>query len=473
MKGFRLGLALTVALASSGCSTFTSYPDKIEGPLQRFEAGDFKSSFDEMEEKSRKGLSRLVYTLEGALVLHTEGDLDRSNEIFSLSEELIRQHEEKAVISLSDQAAKGASLLVNEKTIPYQGEPFEKVLVHTYKALNFLLLRQAESARVEIRRSFARQQENRKRHEEEIEGLEEEARQKRIRTASILREVESHYSDQRAILESLSNPYEDPFAYYVSALVYEMNGEYNDAFIDLNKAQELRPGVPCVENDLLRMAKLAGLTDAYRFWSENLNRDARFTDTEKEGEILVFFQCGMAPRKQEIKLALPIPEVGFLSLAFPKYRSVPIRIVRAALCASEGDLHGETSILTDIEALAVRNLDDRISALALKQVLRSTAKGALAMTAGDQGGAIGVVALSLYNVVSEQADLRCWTTLPRNLQVLRIALREGRHDLVLAFQDAWGRRLQEKPFSVEVRAGEMVFVNARTGTQGVIAFHLF
>jgi hypothetical protein len=471
--GCRLWLVWLWVFTSQGCSIFTSYPDNIESPLQNFEAGNFKASFEEVEERSRKGLNRLVYQLEAAMVLHTEGDLERSNEIFSQSEETIRQYEEKAVISVSDAAAQGASLFVNEKTIPYQGEPFEKVLINTYKGLNYVFLRKQEEARVEIRRSFARQQENRKRNEEEIERLEEEARDRRIQTRAVLREVESHYGDQQEILTRVKNPYEDPFAYYLSALVYELNGEFNDAYVDLQRVQELRPGVPCVENDLLRMAKASGLNEAYRSWSESLNRAARFANREQEGEIIIFFQCGMAPRKEELKLALPIPEVGLISLALPKYRTVPSRIARAALYGSDGTLKGETSILTDLEAIAMRNLDDRMSILLLKQVLRSATKGALAMTAGDQGGAAAMIAVDLFNLVTEQADLRCWTTLPGSFQVTRLPLQQGRQDLVLIFQDSWGRRLQEEPFSLEVKPGEKTFVHVRTGTQGVIAFHVF
>ena len=471
--GWRLWMVLLVVCLSPGCSTFTSYPDNIESPLQNFEAGNFRAAFEEVEDRSQKGLNRLVYQLEAAMVLHTEGDLERSNEIFSRSEDTIRTYEEKAVVSISDTAAQGASLLVNEKTIPYQGEGFEKVLIHTYKGLNDLLLREYEEARVEIRRSFARQQENRKRNEEEIERLEEEARNNRLETRSMLRDVESYYSDQSEILNRVDNPYEDPFAYYLSALVYELNGEFNDAYVDLQKVQEIRPGVPCVENDLLRMAKLSGLKDAYRSWSESLNRTARFADREQEGEIILFFQCGMAPRKEELKLALPIPEVGLVSLALPKYEAVPSRIAQVALYGSDGTFKGETWVLTDLEAIAVRNLDDRMPILILKQVLRATAKGALAMTASDQGGLAAAIAVNLFNLVTEQADLRCWTTLPANLQVARLALQQGRHDLVLAFQDASKGRVQEQPFSVDVGAGGKVFVNVRAGAQGVIAFHVF
>ncbi|MEW6443308.1 MAG: hypothetical protein AB1640_20420 [bacterium] len=465
-------LACFLSLSAQGCSTFTSYPERIQGPLESFQSGKLEGSFKEVEGRWDKRLDKLVWLLEGAMVLHTDGRLEQSNEVLARSEELIEHYEQKAVVSVTDTASQGASLVLNEKTIPYEGEPFEKVLVNTYKAMNDLFLRRYEEARVEIRRSFARQQENRRRHEEEMRRLEARARRERVEPDAYIRGTEPYYRDQQEILRRVKNPYEDPFAYYLSALIYELNGEYNDAYIDLERIQEIRPGVPCVEDDLLRMASQAGLSDAYRTWSEALKRTARVPGKD-QAEVFVFFETGMAPRKQEIRVPLPIPNVGILSLALPKYAHVPSRIAQAALYGPDGSLLGETSVLTDLEAVAVRNLDDRMPALLIKQVLRASAKGAVAATAQDQGGALGALAANVYNWVSEQADLRCWTTLPRTLQAARMSLPAGRHDLVLAFRDAGGQRLQDQPFSVEARPGAKIFVHARSGTAGVISFHVY
>lgn len=464
---------LVSALLLQGCSAFTSYRNRIEGPLERFESGDLEGSYEDLEKRGRKGTARLAYLLEAATVLHTKGDLEGSNRVFGASEALIRSYEERAVISLSDTAAKGASLVLNEQTIPYEGEPFEKVLVHSYKALNFLFLGQIDSARVEIRRSFARQQENRQKHEREIAALEEEARDRRIQTLDLLREAHAQYDELGFASAGALNPYEDPFAYYLSALIYEFNGEFNDAYIDLRRAQELRPGVPCVENDLLRTAKLSGLSDAYRDWSERLGRQARFLNRNAEAELFVFLQSGMGPRKEEVRLVLPVPEAGLVTVALPRYGRVASPFQKAALYDSDGRLLGETAVLTDVESLAIRNLEDRMPVLVLKQVLRAAAKGFAAATAADQGGAASALAVNLFNLVTEQADLRCWTTLPRDLQVARIPVPTGRRRLTFAFLDGSGRRLAEQSLEADMAPESRVFVNARTGSRSVVAFQVY
>ena len=181
----------------------------------------------------------------------------------------------------------------------------------------------------------------------------------------------------------------------------------------------------------------------------------------------------MAPRKGQIKISIPIPDVGWIGLAFPKYESVPNPIEYAALHGDQGRLYGRTFVLTDLEALSIRSLEDRMNMLTLKQVLRAAVKGAVVKTARDQGGWAGELAANLYNVITEQADLRSWQTLPQNIQVARIPLRAGHHEMILALYGRTGAKAQERAFSLDVRAGEKIFVNARSGAWDLVGFNVF
>jgi len=249
--------------------------------------------------------------------------------------------------------------------------------------------------------------------------------------------------------------------------------EYNDAYIDLKKVQNLRPGIPYVENDLLRMARRSGLWDELREKVNKLGRRPRMWDKKREGNVIILFGSGMAPRKTEIKISIPIPEVGIVPVAFPKYEPVPNPVHYGALYDGEGHLYARTFVLTDLEAMAIRNLDDRMTTLALKQVFRSAVKGAMVKTARDQGGWAADLVANFYNMVTEQADLRCWQTLPQNMQVARVFLPSGRHELVFALHGNTGARVQEREFVLDVRPGETIFVSARTGPWDLIGFNVF
>lgn len=467
------GLACLLSLILVACSTLTRYPVESRDLISDFEGGSSEEAFGQADNRSKKGLNRLAYLLEGGMILHTLGHLEASNAELSEAEGVIRHHEEKAVVSLSEGTAQVGSVFINEKTLPYTGEPFEKVLVNTFKASNYLFLHDYEGARVEIRKSFARQKENERLRQKEYERVEDEARRRGISSRRVFRSVDVHYQDQKEIVRRAKNLYEDAFAYYLSAIVYELNREYNDAYIDLKKVQDLRPGIPYVENDLLRMAKRSGLSEALKENANRLGRQPRMWDKKREGEVLVFFGSGMAPRKTEIKISIPIPEVGIVSMAFPKYEPLPNPVHYGALYDRQGHLYGRTFVLTDLEAIAIRNLDDQMTTLALKQVLRSAVKGAMAKTARDQGGWVAEMLANFYNVFTEHADLRCWQTLPQNMQVARVFLPSGRHELVFALHGKTGGRLQEREFVLDVRPGETIFVSARNGPWDLIGFNVF
>jgi len=468
----RFAVPLLLLAAFLACSVFTYYPQQMRGTLQDFEEGRLDTAYEAVEKEYGTGLNQLLYLLEGGMILHCRGAREQSNEILAQADGLIRKDRERAVVSLSQGTAQLGSLLVNEKTIPYRGAPFEQVLVQTFKATNYLFLQDNEGARVEIRRSFATQQENRRLHQKELQRMEQEAGSRGLQPNRLFQDASPHYRDQEAILSRARNPYEDPFAYYLSAVVYELNREYNDALIDLKRVEALRPGVPFVQNDLLRMAQRSGLEDEVpRSVPSGLK--PRFPLKGAEGELILIFECGMAPRKAQITINLPIPDVGIVPLAFPKYECVPSRIQRAALTTADGRRLGETYVLTDVEALAVRNLMDRMEILVLKQAIRASAKGAMAKTAGDQGGVVGAVLSNTYNLVTEQADLRSWLTLPQNIQVARVLLPVGPHDLKVSFLDASGIALVEFPVTVDIRAQGLSFLNARSGAAGVIDVHAY
>ena len=67
----------------------------------------------------------------------------------------------------------------------------------------------------------------------------------------------------------------------------------------------------------------------------------------------------------------------------------------------------------------------------IRQTLRAQAKHKMQQEANDKGGALLGVLVGAYNVLSENADLRSWLTLPRSAQIARLTLPEGAQTLTL------------------------------------------
>ena len=68
----------------------------------------------------------------------------------------------------------------------------------------------------------------------------------------------------------------------------------------------------------------------------------------------------------------------------------------------------------------------------------------------DSSGLLGLVG-TIYSLVTDQADLRSWLTLPGSGQVLRLPLSEGSHRLAVPGMGA--------PLEVEIRNGRPTLVH--------------
>ncbi|MBK8327406.1 MAG: hypothetical protein IPL02_10580 [Moraxellaceae bacterium] len=90
-----------------------------------------------------------------------------------------------------------------------------------------------------------------------------------------------------------------------------------------------------------------------------------------------------------------------------------------------------SQVLTDTQALAARALKDNMVSMLIRQTLRAQTKHKLQQEATDKGGAIMGLLVGAYNILSENADLRSWLTLPRFAHIARFNLTEGEQNLSL------------------------------------------
>jgi hypothetical protein len=110
----------------------------------------------------------------------------------------------------------------------------------------------------------------------------------------------------------------------------------------------------------------------------------------------------------------------------------------------------------DLNALAARALRERMPAIMTRQIIRATAKAMVPQLARGDEREVLVFIMSLYSLISEQADLRSWTTLPQDAQVLRTACPPGRQVLTLTHRGTGARAVCE----VEIKPGGRTLVLA-------------
>jgi hypothetical protein len=431
-------VAATAMLFASGCagtSTFTAYPKKINpmiADLQLRKPIDFSQCL--LSECKSNDL--ILYRMERGRMAQIIGATEVSMSDFSGSMESIKEKELKATVSVSDIGAQAAAVALNDNAIPYKGEGYEKVMLHHFQAMNYLAKSDLEGAGVEIRRANAEQEEALKRHEAELDKAQKEAEEKQVQSYDENSPIASHYAQLDEVAGKVKNSFQNAYTFYLSGFVYELAKQENDAYIDYKKALEIFPENATLQKDVQRLArKLDMKQDLEEFQSRfGAKEQPAQAQTQDAGELLVLFEDGFAPQKQEVKIPLPIPRVGIVAIAFPVYKAQwsPAK----PLVVKQGEAQvGCTESICDIRALAVKSLKERIPALAVRQTLRAIAKGTSAKLAKDKLGLIGSIGADLWNLASENADLRSWLTLPETAQIMRVSLPAGKHSLTLNYDD--------------------------------------
>jgi hypothetical protein len=449
--------ALLVASACSGCASYTQTALEVRGPLA---AGDLQRAQAFLEEK-KPGGDGLPYLMELGLVLRYRGEFARSNAAFAEAERLI---DELYTESLS---RKVLALATSDEAIPYDGEAWERVLINYYSALNYVDLGQFDEALVECRKIN---------HKLKV------------------------YSDSE---EDPPTYRSDAFAQYLTAILYQASGDVNDAWVSLRLADEeyeryrAEYGVPVPQSlatDLLRLAADQGHEDDLARLKERFP-DAPVASTDElmgKGEVVVFYEEGFIPAKSQAELTLPIlkhewdddqvtyartlsgrrhvhrqykkTELEYLlRVAVPEFAPKTAADTPGHAVVSVGEVAAKSQLAEDLDAIARRGLDDRMDGIVFKTVLRGLAKYALTRGVESKKGDFAGTLVNLVTAVTEKADTRGWITLPRSIQVARLIVPPGTHDVEVACYGPSGSFVESVTFQdVQVGPGEVRILSHRS-----------
>jgi len=294
--------------------------------------------------------NELLYFYDLGMVLHLSGEYTESAAVFERSK---RRYDELYTQSLTKLAG---SWLVNDYTLPYQGEDFERVLVNVFQAMNYARAGQINEALVEARDVNA-----------------------------VLNAINLRYPEKQ------KNVYRnDAFAQFLSGIFFEVSGgkqEINDAFIFYKKALAIYEGdyrenygfaaAPrLLKENLLRTAKVIGAREFDEYRREFSGAAAVSAGAKNPAQIYVLIYHGFAPQKIQDKFLAPIPDGHLLKIAFPKYERRFYEPLAGDFCAqnSASRVCAAPEIAEDIESIAIKDLASRKIRIMAKAALRPLAK---------------------------------------------------------------------------------------------------
>jgi hypothetical protein len=157
------------------------------------------------------------------------------------------------------------------------------------------------------------------------------------------------------------------------------------------------------------------------------------------------------------ELKIPIEVKGSLvMMAIPVYTETSRSGIDLRI--KSGSLEIKTQELINVFSLAKESLRERIPGIATRQLARLIVKANASRQISKKGGSLASMVTTIYNVVSEKADLRSWLTVPFSIQAGQMKLPPGRHLLNLELVGGAGNTQIE----VEIKAGRNHILDVRS-----------
>jgi hypothetical protein len=428
---YRLVHPVAVLLAAAllaGCGTFSNYPHGMNqvvlGPMDRGE--DLHPATAELSSRIQ-GLDEVLFASEAGRTAQLYGDYTASREAFEKAIARTAAQGDEAVFAAKVAAQQASAVLVNDKAIEYRAPAYEQALVHHYQALNYLGAQDLDGACVEIRCANRVQEEALQQHEAEVEKAASKSRQDSSSSDDPLSyapsETRTAVAQAYAGLDELAgqakNSFQNAATFYLSAVVWEMRGEANDAYIDYKRALEIAPSAPVLQASTIRLAKRLGmredLDELVRRFPSAASTPADGTDAYAgKAHLVVIVEEGHVARKDDLSIPYPVSG-GIGAISIPIYGKNPSPAGRITLNLP-GTPAAPLAPLCRISSLAARALSERMPGILARQIARAVAKGVAMHAASKSNSDAAIILLSIYNIASEQADLRSWLTLPDTIQ---------------------------------------------------------
>ncbi|MCD4708382.1 MAG: hypothetical protein K8S62_11680 [Candidatus Sabulitectum sp.] len=331
------------------------------------------------------------------------------------------------------------SMITSDLALDFRGADYEKVFINYCLASSYAASGNIEDAVVEARRVNEK-----------------------------LKEINARY-------EGNPNRYtDDAFVRYFMGVMYEMDGDYDDALIsyrlalatyDSTYAEDYNLSAPeQLKSDAMRLANYTGfeslLSTFETQWPGVSWRDSG--PAVDMGEIVAVIELGNISSRRAEGFAVYCDDRVY-SISLPVIPDFPRRRVRGSLSA--GGRTTDLFLVEDLNGIARENLEDEAGRNVIRAAARLAVKAGLSelgenvteqLTDNENvSSGVGLI-LSIIGAATEQADLRAWLTLPAQIQMARLQVPPGTWPVSVTVN---GRSFTHDP--VTVQAGEITLLFMR------------
>lgn len=452
-KSFWFVPALAGLALVTGCSSYAEKSAEMRGA---WGTGNFAHAEKIVAEAAgtADANDRLIWQLEHAAVLRGMQKNAEAQDVLEAAAATLEAWDEQAEVLISKEAAATFSDL---SALPYRGRGIDRIMLHTYRSLNFLEAGKTDAARVALNAAFQAQSEAVERNREYIRAACENAEENEVDLAGLA----DNQSVANAIEEGKNGlaefaayaDYVNPFTTWLHGIYFlhagTDSGDYERARKSLERVAQMEPQNSFIREDI----------------------EATKAVPDDEPITYVIFEYGLAPTLvvSRTDLFLPIPTgrgnstIAPVCIALPKlsrHVSAGVPVMRANDIPAQTVCDMNRAVKTDFENAYPAVLARTLTTAFLKTAASVAANIAAEEYARRDGSAAAslvalgtVIGTSVATYASTDADVRIWQTLPENFSIVRMPTPESRRLRV----EVAGRRVETELLPGKVN---VVFVKA-------------
>lgn len=423
----KLLLISILSLCMFGCATHRSETEEIRKAWAVGNTQTAQKLVDEAVPDKLDSGDEVIWLLEQGAITRANNDIEGSKKSLDRAYNKIKKYEDEAKVKLGEETA---AFLVNQSYIDYKGYNYDKIMLSIYQSMNFIEAKDFDRARVELKRLQQAQAEAKRINLERIEDSANaiaDAKKKNknanydvsglLKDANTTSAMTKYYgerykADPKTTIQQAANIYVNPFGHWLYGVCLMSTGDKEDQ-------------------------RMAG--DAFRICSEMLGKQSEVLNSDaadgaaiQEGKkqnlgnvTYVVLETGVAPLRRQFRLDLPLwiinKNLPHVSMNFPYLEK------QANFKEQVDVVVGEKTLKFDM----IANMDDIIedefyvelptviTKTMLSAAAKATAQYFAAKAAGDYGALVNV-GMSLIQIASNDADLRTWTTLPKQIKLAKV-----------------------------------------------------
>ncbi|HAI14425.1 MAG TPA: hypothetical protein DCM28_22160 [Phycisphaerales bacterium] len=381
-------------------------------------AGTF---IDQFVADEGRGVDRVIAHLEQGTIRRELGDLAGSQASFDIADQTISQIDNKSDVSVSQEVY---ASVTNMNNLTYRGYDYDRVMLSVYRALTNLQQKNFEAARVHLIRAYNRQVDavdrNGKRIEKAQQSASTVAQQKNVNVSrtqndsSFNRAMNNHYAAIKQY--NAYSDYVNPFAEWLQGLFFFADAADGSDMERARKSMErvaaMVPGNEYVQADHQMLEAIQGSRQSIQPMT------------------YVIFATGTAPSRGEFRLDIPVflvaRDVDYVGANFPTL--VMHNNYLPQLSVNVQGQRYSTKTVADMDSIVAQEFNNELPVVITRTIISSAAKAAIAyglrqtVSNKDSWEALAIrLAAGAYQVATNEADLRCWASLPKQFQIARFA----------------------------------------------------